>query len=51
MVLTGIRNNASDNDLLLASGLDCFAELGVVPSINLSLALNQWCIWIPAEYM
>jgi hypothetical protein len=48
-ILTDIRRNTGQNDLLLASRSDCFAELRVVPSVDFALAGNEWRIWIPGR--
>jgi hypothetical protein len=40
-LLTDVRGNASHNNLLLASSLNRLAELRVVPSVDLALALDE----------
>ena len=39
--LTDVRGNASHDDLLLASILNRLADLRVIPSIDLALALDE----------
>jgi len=46
-ILTDVSGDAGQNDLLLASRSDCFAELRIVPGIDFALAGNERCIWVP----
>lgn len=39
--LTNFSDNTADNQLFLASGLDGRAELGIVPGVDLALAMNN----------
>ena len=39
--LTNFSDNTGDNQLLLASSLDSSAEVGVVPSVDFTLATNE----------
>jgi hypothetical protein len=48
-ILTDVRRNASQYDLLLASRFDRFTELGIVPSIDFALAGDERRIRIPAR--
>jgi hypothetical protein len=47
--LTRIRDNAGNDDLGLAGGLDGFAEVLIVPSVDLALALDERRIRIHLE--
>lgn len=40
-VTTYVGGDARENDLLLASGLDSGAEVGVVPGVDLALAVDE----------
>jgi len=42
-----VSGDAGQNDLLLASRSDCFAELRIVPGIDFALAGNEWRIGVP----
>lgn len=48
-MLTNVRGDAGQYDLLLASRFNCFAELGIVPSIDFTLAGNERRIRIPGK--
>jgi hypothetical protein len=49
--LTDVRGDPGQYDLLLARCSDCFAELGVVPSIDFALAGNERRTRIPGQLM
>lgn len=47
--LTNFGDNTADNQLLLAGGLDGRAELGVVPGVDLSLAMDNGHIGVQVD--
>ena len=41
-VYTNFRHDARDDDLAFPCGLDGGAEIGVVPRVDLALAMDKW---------
>jgi hypothetical protein len=50
-ILTNFSNDTGQDDLLLAGSLDGLAEIGVVPSVNLTLTADEGCSWVHVEYL
>lgn len=49
--LTDVGDYTGHDDLRLVGGPDGVAELGVVPGVDLALALDQRCVGIHVEYL
>lgn len=47
--LTDVGDYTGHDDLRLVGSPDCVAELGVVPGVDLTLALDQGCVGIHVE--
>ena len=49
--MTHISSDTADDDLLLASSLNCGTEIGAVPGIDLTIPADDGDIWVHLRYL